>query len=137
VIGWKCSCVHSQRAARSFVRGLEIRLKSMDSSAIWKKTCTSEFSKTIKIARVRRTNANLSLCENSRVHVCFPKLHEKPYYYLRPCYTRGNFCCNLQWNFGSRALLSKTCRQVIASMAHILVCMLTLCLHKILSAMKY
>jgi hypothetical protein len=26
VIGWKCSCMHSQRAARSFVRGLEIRL---------------------------------------------------------------------------------------------------------------
>jgi hypothetical protein len=28
VIGWKCSCMHSQRAARSFVRGLEMRNSS-------------------------------------------------------------------------------------------------------------
>jgi hypothetical protein len=32
VIGWKCSCMHSQRAARSFVRGLEIRLNSFSTN---------------------------------------------------------------------------------------------------------
>ena len=48
----------------------------MVSSAIWKKHARASFSKTIKIARVRRTSA------------CFLKLHEKPYYYLLIIYMK-------------------------------------------------
>ena len=54
---------------------------SMVSSAIWEKHALVSFSKTYKIARVRRTSAICAFLKNSWVHV-FPKFHEKPYYYL-------------------------------------------------------
>ena len=51
----------------------------MVSSAIWEKHAQVSFSKTYKIARVRRTN----LCVFEKLmSACFPKFHEKPYYYL-------------------------------------------------------
>ncbi len=54
----------------------------MVSSAIWKKTCTSEFFKDDQNC----TSPKDSL-KNSRVYVFF-KLHEKPYYYLLIIYMK-------------------------------------------------
>ena len=50
-------------------------------SAIWEKHAQVSFSKTYKIAQVRRTSAICAFLKNSRVCV-FPKFHKKPYYYL-------------------------------------------------------
>ncbi len=60
---------------------------SMVSSAIWKKTCTSEFFKEDQNCTSPKDKCNLKSLKNSRVHV-FLKLHEKPYYYLLIIYKK-------------------------------------------------
>jgi hypothetical protein len=52
VIWWKCSCMHSQWGARSFVRGLEIRLKVSHNIS------TDEYTTSAKrkILRTRKTD---------------------------------------------------------------------------------
>ncbi len=53
----------------------------MVSSAIWKKTCTSEFFKDDRNCTSQKEECNLTSLEKL-TSVCFFKLHEKPYYYL-------------------------------------------------------
>ena len=60
---------------------------SMVSSAIWEKTCTSEFYKYLNIARVRKTSAIWDLwktyeCFFFLYRITYYLLHEKPCYYL-------------------------------------------------------
>ncbi len=59
----------------------------MVSSAIWKKTCTSEFFKDDQNCTSPKDECNLKSLKNSRVYVFF-KLHEKPYYYLLIIYMK-------------------------------------------------
>ena len=51
-------------------------------SAIWKKTCTSEFFKDYQNCTSPKDECNLNDVFEKPMSVCFFKLHEKPYYYL-------------------------------------------------------
>ena len=73
----------------------------MVSSAIWKKTCTSEFFKDDRNCTSPNDECNLKSLKNSRVYVFF-KLHEKPYYYLL-LYGKDE-SCNLIGQFEVRIL---------------------------------
>jgi hypothetical protein len=53
----------------------------MVSSAIWKRTCTSEFFKDYQNCTSPKDECNLKSLKNSRVYVFF-QIAQKPYYYL-------------------------------------------------------
>ena len=59
----------------------------MASSAIWKKTCTSEFFEDDRNCTSPKDECNVKSLKNSQVYVFF-KLHEKTYYYLLIIYMK-------------------------------------------------
>jgi hypothetical protein len=79
LFGINCTEINQSQSINIFMYIIKIG-NSMVSSAIWKKHARVSFSKTIKIARVRRTCAISSLWKTHEF--MFLKLHEKPYDYL-------------------------------------------------------
>ena len=90
----KSSWAFSQSKMLYIVTGSDVekgtrfcRGNSIVSSAIWKKTCTSEFFKYLNIARVRKASAIWDLWKTYEWFF-FSELHEKPCYYLLIIYRK-------------------------------------------------